>query len=362
LAEEYKARYYVEGDELGIVELLKAVFPEWARRKSPVDYWRWKYRSPPLGSTVSVALDGSRVIGVSHDIYLRMKIGDSVILCEYGDDAATHPDYQGRGVYKMVNSLNSADQERRGADITYLVSVHPAFSRFTAPNHFSLSQDIVHLVKVLNARAYSIGNGFNKPQLAELGFRAAQSYGGIRSVFSSRATPGSGLRVVDASSFDESATRLWDATSRGLKFNLVRCREHLNWRYADPRAGRFTIRQAYDGDLLVGYAVAEVRGEGASAEGYIMDVFVQPGRLDATHALASSLLDELGERGVNSIHYRNVEGHTTVNALEKHGFIMMPGQQKLQLKIVIRNMPLSVFDVVKKARPEEVHFSYGDYV
>jgi hypothetical protein len=69
-------------------------------------------------------------------------------------------------------------------------------------------------------------------------------------------------------------------------FDLIQERspQYLNWRYADPRGGRFMIRVAAEGDQVLGFAVTSSSGD----RGYMVDLLALPGRTD----VARSLIDD----------------------------------------------------------------------
>ena len=99
-------------------------FPEWARRKNSLDYWRWKYRDTPLGASVVVAVSDGKIIGVGHDITLKVKVGPTVLHAQYGDDFATHPDYRGIGVYNEITKRINQVQENI-AQFSFWLSNNP---------------------------------------------------------------------------------------------------------------------------------------------------------------------------------------------------------------------------------------------
>jgi hypothetical protein len=77
----------------------------------------------------------------------------------------------------------------------------------------------------------------------------------------------------------------------------VRHRAYLNWRYADPRAGRYTIRVAEEKGELLGYVVPAV----SRGKGFIADLLVLPGRLDVVAALVEDAAGHLAERGLSAL-------------------------------------------------------------
>ena len=58
----YAVRFYRPGDETGIIELVRAVFP--VHRSRDVEYWRWLNRDSPGGNSfVEIAESEEKIIG-----------------------------------------------------------------------------------------------------------------------------------------------------------------------------------------------------------------------------------------------------------------------------------------------------------
>jgi hypothetical protein len=115
---------------------------------------------------------------------------------------------------------------------------------------------------------------------------------------SGRRAPRFAGRVEALERFDDRTDAVWEAAKQEFDFSIERTQDYLNWRYADPRAGRFTIRAALEGDELLGYAVLKPHSD----PGGIVDLLVRPGRLDALDALiadAVALIDSSGRRDIN---------------------------------------------------------------
>ena len=205
----YQARTYASGDEESIVELLRLVFPDWLHRESPIDFWKWKYLSPPLGSAVAVATHGGKIVGTSHDVVVRIKIGDEVYTGTYGDDAATHPDHQGKGVYLLAKQVVDRECIRLGAVMDYSIPIHPAFARSRDPGQVFLPQIITHVIRVRDPETYLKAKGVSYPRLKGWAFRAVGSIPGLRSVRSVGVKSGSNLVVEVTDRFDDRVNHLW---------------------------------------------------------------------------------------------------------------------------------------------------------
>ena len=97
------------------------------------------------------------------------------------------------------------------------------------------------------------------------------------------------IEVEDIGFFDEGADELWDKSKDYYDYAVVRDREYLNWRYCDPRGGRYFCKGAFEDGKLVGYAVLRINAiEEDYSVGFIVDLFTLPERLD----VVAKLVDE----------------------------------------------------------------------
>ena len=338
MSEDYIIRPYQEGDEQGIVDLLKLTFPNWSSKSNAVDYWRWKYCSPPLGAIVSVAIHKDNIVSVTHDVFQRIKLGDTEYTCLYGDDAATHPDHQGKGVFRRLNNLNDSLQDNSRTIISYNVPTHPAFTKAPQKNEVYLPHNLTHYIKVVNPKAYVKNKNLKYSKFTEYGLGFTKGLGNLRATYNKRVSKDENLRIIEPKGFDDSLDSIWKEVSASLNFGVVRDSKYLEWRYGDPRAGRFLLREAFDSDTPVGFSVAEITGEGENTEGYIMEVLTNPRKLNVAYELTHELLLSLESLGVNTIHYRTMEEYPTNEVLSKLGFVTIPFQPKFLLKIIMKNV------------------------
>lgn len=93
-------RTYREGDERGIVELLKQCFPEFDRWGLTADDWI-SYEEGDYGykreNALVAELDG-RIVGHLHVVFRKVYLGASKVdICGIAN-VATHPDFRGRGI------------------------------------------------------------------------------------------------------------------------------------------------------------------------------------------------------------------------------------------------------------------------
>ena len=170
MKKEYFVRPYRPGDEKEIVQLLQLVFNGWPHfdiKCSPLDHWKWKFKDNPLKSSIiCVAISNGEIIGCSHKITTRLKIGNSVFLCSSAVDSAVHPNFRRMGVYKKMDELGKELMAKSKIKLFYGVTDNPILVKHYSNYHnlfttviykFVRIQDIdwhLRMMHIQNARLY----------------------------------------------------------------------------------------------------------------------------------------------------------------------------------------------------------------
>ena len=121
-------------------------------------------------------------------------------------------------------------------------------------------------------------------------------------------------QLVDLERFDDRTDAMWEAAKPQFEFALERTQDYLNWRYADPRAGRFEVRAAVEDGTVIGYCVTKPTADSAE----IVDLLVRPGRLDALEALVADAVARVKRESKRDLHCWLPQRHpyvATVRAL-----------------------------------------------
>jgi len=112
-------RKATEKDIPAIIQLLKDSLGESMIPKSE-NLWRWKHINNPFGkSPVLIAVEEDKIIGVR--AFLRWEFiqsGKSYRACR-AVDTATHPDYQGKGIFKTLTTQLITEIREQGIDFIY---------------------------------------------------------------------------------------------------------------------------------------------------------------------------------------------------------------------------------------------------
>jgi len=147
MSHSWSLREYREGDEYAIVEMLKRALSGWLNHPNAMEYWRWKYRRNPAGSSIVwLAEHNNRVIGHYGVIPVRMKLGNSYIKGSSSCDGATHPKYQGRGVFSSVATRCYLDVAEHNIPITFgcaKINFGPTYKRYEWRGHVCVMTDMI---------------------------------------------------------------------------------------------------------------------------------------------------------------------------------------------------------------------------
>ena len=97
-----EVRPYDDADEADVLRLLAASMG-WVPDEQSTAFFRWKHRDNPFGpSPAWVAVDGEAVVG--YRVFLRWEFvrAGEVVRAVRAVDTATHPDYQGQGIFSRL--------------------------------------------------------------------------------------------------------------------------------------------------------------------------------------------------------------------------------------------------------------------
>lgn len=317
-------RIFHERDTEDVLNLLLTAFGRWPGipiAVPPLDHLRWKLRLDHEGSHHRVAEVDGNMVGFIAAWSRPALINGQPLIIDDGGDICVHPDYQGRGV--MGALIASGAPGRRNAACYLQGSTHPAVlrnrSNMTDPSGM-FGNRIERFIRPLTFRAalatFRLRDGRSPRKLAA---RAAR-FSGWLAARGARRPAAAGLTVREGDAFDERTDGFWEEASRAFDFVMVRDRAYLSWRYADPRAGVFTILIAEDGERLAGWTVLSLERNGR--RGALADLLVLPGRADAARALLREAVNRLRARGVESVECWLAERHPCRAALEDTGFVM----------------------------------------
>lgn len=333
------ARFSRDGDEPAIHAVLAATFERWPKAEiavDPVDHLRWKLSNhlDVRHHHVVAELDG-RIVGTQAVLVQPIKVNGRVLLSSQGFDVAVHPRYQSMGVRSRMNAFSLPDWDESW-DMHYsLESGHPAEARIDEKNwdpaepraqrqnlldqrYFANQVEaLVHPLRSLFAKSGRDLRLSDSPAdlIRGISLSGLALFGRLRTAVAPPQAAGWTIRRVDQ--FDERFARFWEEASAPFAFILERTQAYLNWRYADPRAGSFTILIAEADERILGYTVLQC----SYGRGYIADLLALPSQPDVAESLVRSALARFREAAVSSVECWSPRHHPYRQGLRRAGFL-----------------------------------------
>lgn len=285
------------GDEVAaIIELASAALG-WRVGEPNEELFRWKHLDNPFGtSPMWVAEVGGRLAGFRTFLRWELRRPDgSIARAVRAVDTATHPDFQGRGIFTTLTRAALTELREEGVDFVY--NTPNAQSR---PGYLKMGWKVVGRppVKVRPSSPTALVRMLRARQAAGKWSLPAPAGESPASVFG-----------------DESVARLLDAQPPPPGLTTNRSPAFLTWRYGlDVLQYRVLLHGSSPGEGLLVY---RLRPRGAAVEAVVADVLVPPGHRRVERAL----LDRL--RRVTAADYliRIERG-----LLPRHGFVPLPRQ------------------------------------
>lgn len=303
-----------------IVTLLRRTFGDaafWAHgTEAPTDCVWWKMRDAPWGSSAIIMEIESRIVGFVLHLHRRVLLNGVERVARDGCDLAIDPEFQGRGLYRVMHRAGD-ERFEDSFDFVFTYETHGA-SKHLAPernsrkfgNALRLYWRPIDVARLTGRPFYSRGGGIRWH--ARLGLAALR-----RAVRPGRRRRWSISRIAR---FDDRLDAFCDVATRPFALVHKRTAASLNWRFCDPRSGRFTAWLAEQDGAVVGYIVLSVKRQ----TGYIADLLALPGRLDVVDSLVGHAVRVLKTSEATTLRCRIPTVHPYTPVLRRHGLIPDP--------------------------------------
>jgi GNAT superfamily N-acetyltransferase len=281
-----RCRLYEEGDEPQIAALLEKAFG----RAYSFSRWHWAYKQNPIGRIDAVlAFSGSRLVGHSAAVPLSFQLGERLIEAVRIQDAAVHPDFQGRGIFTaMVHELTARAQSCG-------VTIAVAFPRPHRP-----ASGATFLKAAFRAIADVSVFSLPVPRLSKLHHAARAA-----------------ITVSDEPVFTESDSRFVLSNSASFFIYNRRSGNYLNWRYHRSSGRNYFVVRAFRGSAIVGLAVCKLFQEAMAVD--LLELFLVDDE-DLLRAMLRGIYDHVGGIGVRAFNVWSMEHYPLHERLVALGF------------------------------------------
>jgi hypothetical protein len=347
-------RVPTESDIPAMASVLLRAFGTWPRfpdpRITPEQHLRWKFDNHEVARKIhTVAEIEGRMISVRFRLMQTALIRGRPVLLRQAVDDAVDPDYQGRGVNTAMTRYFNDHLITGDVAMNFSTSV-VAHRRFQT-GYRTLGRELAVLYRSLGLKAFS---NLGRADPSEGFSRRIRVRGFLRALTTAPKPMRFGsIEIHGLDHFPESVDRLFEHSQREFDWILLRRASYLNWRYAHPSAGRFSIRAAFENDELAGYCVVRVGGPCA----HIADLLVLPGRTDVADALVADALDIAAGSGAKAVVCWLVRDHPYFEVVRGRGFVVTGSTTGC----MVRNEKLEPDALEFLDRPAaRVHLTAGD--
>lgn len=312
-------RGYREGDEQGIFELWKAVYPGQYNKQQWMRWWRWRYKDNPAGgSKILLAEHDGRIVGHRAVIFINMKIGSEVVKAHQAGNLMTHPDYRNQGVSSTLERTSLDELESDGVNIGLNFPSEAEYPRHAKQGYFYIATTRI-LFRPFNWRNTLKTRTRNKLllSLGTIGGNILQKV-----VYRARKAPAvEGLKITPISSFDERINEFWDRVSRQYPIMVVRNKDYLNWRYVAIPDVDYSIYIAEKADEICGYLVLRYMGREGVKEGVVFDIIAQSEEI--AHCLISRAVEQCQQAKMDLISCPLIARETLLKVFRRNGFVSL---------------------------------------
>jgi GNAT superfamily N-acetyltransferase len=272
---DWSLHYYRNGDEQGILDLLTAAFGRWPAvdiSVPPIDHLRWKLTSDPIAREFQYLVDAGRIIGTRLLMSQQVLVKGRALNCTKFTDLTIDRDYQGRGIMRQLWT-ESETAARRRFKMSMVLTDSQLADFMKRRGHRRPANTLEHLKCDVSSPAAT-----RRP---------------------------AGFAITRAACFDARVDELFAQVATDFDLITVRSSAYLNWRYADPRAGRSVIYVAEMDVRMLGYVVVAPSRRRA----FIADLLVLPGRADVLAALVEQAVAHCAANGLSSLRCWSVRHH-----------------------------------------------------
>ena len=341
-------------DAVGVLDRAFDGWPPIDLAVPAVDHLAWKINGPLPGfpAALTTEVDG-QLAGYRTVLARRVLVRGEPKLFLHFVDGAVDPAMQGRGANRATQQLMH-DHFHPQFDLSIDDSTHASMirGRTRLGNPHEFGNPVRPAVLPLDARRFARSQAGRLPwPLAALRISVASLTARADARRRRRAHPDYSLRTVEK--FDARFDDFCAAASAPFDFIPERTEAFLNWRYADPRAGRFAIRVAERDTRLLGYAVTTV----ANGVTHVADILATRAEPTVANALVQDAVRGARAAGSAAVSCWLPQRHPYRPALRAAGFVSLGGPASLVYRAV--SIPEEQLAFLG-ARDAPWHFSHGD--
>jgi GNAT superfamily N-acetyltransferase len=257
------ARRMVPEDEDAVLRLLGAALAGGPTGRRTEEFFRWKHRDNPFGASPGLLAEADgQVVGVRLFLRWELTVSGRTVRAVRAVDTATHPDFQGRGIFRTL-TLAALEDLRTDTDLVF--NTPNANSR---PGYLKMGWQPVGTVPVA-VRPVRWGRFARHVRSASSGLPPGETG-------ESCALPPAATAFADEGALADLLERVEAGRPTG-RMRTRRTLAYLRWRYADAPDLDYRVVTVADGRELRGVGFARPRLRGALRELTLSEILTVPG-------------------------------------------------------------------------------------
>jgi GNAT superfamily N-acetyltransferase len=317
---DVRIRPFRDGDESGVLRLLRDTLGEGPAGHRSAEFFRWKHQENPFGrSFMLLAESGDEIVGLRAFMRWSLRHDGRTIRAVRAVDTATHPLHQGRGIFSKLTRA-AIEELRSDADLVFNTP-----NEKSLPGYLKMGWRRVGRVpvRVRVRRPIRFLRGLRSIEAdATVGGRKPQVM----------AMPAERLLANAAAVADLlqrlPTTRDWE-TPRGPSY--------LRWRYAPASGLDYRAIAIERQGNLEGLAIFHLRPRGRLWESGISEL-IAPDQPRARSLLRSVVRSS----GVDHLICSFPSSHPGSHAATREGFLPSPKGPTLAVNVLQKNLPADV--------------------
>jgi hypothetical protein len=285
-----------------------------------------------------------------------MKLGDQTLTGSVAADAATHPGFRRRGLYRALSESSWEDAVQSHIPVSFADASRMTISPARKYGILDVSE-IAVMINFLNPRVI-VEKRLGRGLLAKTVSHGVESAFKVLSIGKEKVQATS-LRTNRVSAFDDRFDAFWNEISSFHGICIVRNKAYLNWKYLERPHLSFDVLLAEDGERILGYTVLLARAEDGFKKGLITEMVTHPARRDVMCFLLSQAVEHFKQIGVDYVECWTMKNGPCYKPLKRHGFLSSALFPKSTL--IVRFDPSKIPEQLVKSSGQW-YIALGDFV
>lgn len=338
-------------DAPGILALIEAAYGTWPKFEldvTPLEHLKWKMApGDGLHPTHIVILIDDQIVVWRLRWQNHIQIGGRTYLNETGADLAVHPQFQGRGLARLMVDTWTPEFLANPKASLGMVSSAPEVRTMDYPD--TITRPVTTWHRPFGPRAYL--GVHRRGGLAQL----AQAIRAWRRAGRQPHLP-AGSRIELVEQFDARIDELWERARPSFDVIPHRTAAYLNWRFARPASGNPELLALTRGDRALAYAAVKRTG----TDGQLQDFLWAPDEPEALTVILEAAAHRLRRSGAAGVTCWLPGGHRAETALRRAGFAPV-GEQRLVVGTETRGETPPEALAILRNESRSIHVTMSDF-